>query len=295
MEIRGVVVWTMKNIDVPMRKVKLVIDLVIRHLENTLTQISMKYHSIIEAMKRNSENTRRKVYEAIKVQVLKSVDELWILFHSYEQVKEAIKFYHELKSWITDVFIPEAMKVINRMKRYYEKNFSLFIKLHERLQVYYLRLNLIIREKYEEILTYPFIKYILSVTEATVEFCKSTINYYLKNYNIRTLLELTMSRMNIYVSTFIRMVSDYETTRAVDAMASSMGFTQKIDEFTTVDFNYSYDTSWNDSDVKLSLGIKNAFDEEAPLVYDAANFSYDPKHHDPRGRMVYLGFKLSTN
>ena len=97
------------------------------------------------------------------------------------------------------------------------------------------------------------------------------------------------------LSTFIRMVSDYETTRAVDAMASSMGFTQKIDEFTTVDFNYSYDTSWNDSDVRLSLGIKNAFDEEAPLVYDAANFSYDPKHHDPRGRMVYLGFKLSTN
>ena len=32
-------------------------------------------------------------------------------------------------------------------------------------------------------------------------------------------------------------------------------------------------------------------DEMAPLVYDAANFSYDPKHHDPRGRMVYRGYE----
>jgi len=53
--------------------------------------------------------------------------------------------------------------------------------------------------------------------------------------------------------------------------------------------------SLNNSNVRLSAGIKNAFDEEAPLVYDAANFSYDPKHHDARGRMVYLGFKLATN
>ena len=96
-------------------------------------------------------------------------------------------------------------------------------------------------------------------------------------------------------STFVRMVSDYETTRALDDMAKSMGFSQSIDEFVTVDFNYSYDMSLNNSNVRLSAGIKNAFDEEAPLVYDAANFSYDPKHHDARGRMVYLGFKLATN
>ena len=39
--------------------------------------------------------------------------------------------------------------------------------------------------------------------------------------------------------------------------------------------------------------MTNAFDEEVPLVYDAANWSYDPKHHDPRGRMVYVGLKYS--
>ena len=31
---------------------------------------------------------------------------------------------------------------------------------------------------------------------------------------------------------------------------------------------------------------------DGPIVYDAANFSYDPKHHDPRGRLFYFGLKL---
>ena len=51
--------------------------------------------------------------------------------------------------------------------------------------------------------------------------------------------------------------------------------------------------SLNNSNVRLSAGIKNAFDEEVPQVYDAANWSYDPKHHDPRGRMVSVGLKLT--
>ena len=49
----------------------------------------------------------------------------------------------------------------------------------------------------------------------------------------------------------------------------------------------------NDNNIQLSLGITNATDEAAPLVFDAANWAYDPKHHDVRGRMVYVGFKLT--
>lgn len=97
------------------------------------------------------------------------------------------------------------------------------------------------------------------------------------------------------LSTFIRMVSDYETNRPLISLAQAMGYTQKIDDFVTVDFNYTYDTNWNNYDLKLSAGLKNAFDEEPPLVWDSINFSYDPKHHDARGRMVYVGFKLATN
>ena len=92
---------------------------------------------------------------------------------------------------------------------------------------------------------------------------------------------------------FIRMVSEYETTRALTAAATAAGFTSDIDSFTTVDVKYSYDLDMGGNDIKISAGINNVADEMAPIVYDAANFSYDPKHHDPRGRMVYLGIKVS--
>jgi iron complex outermembrane receptor protein len=46
-----------------------------------------------------------------------------------------------------------------------------------------------------------------------------------------------------------------------------------------------------DSEAIITVGMKNVFDEKPPVVYDAANFSYDPKHHDPRGQMYYVRAK----
>jgi iron complex outermembrane receptor protein len=98
---------------------------------------------------------------------------------------------------------------------------------------------------------------------------------------------------NNSLALFGRYTTDYSTTRPLDAIAKSRGFSQKIDSFFTVDLMDSYTIQMSDSELKLSVGVTNLFDEEVPLVYDAANWSYDPKHHDPRGRMVYVGFKLS--
>ncbi len=81
-------------------------------------------------------------------------------------------------------------------------------------------------------------------------------------------------------------VADYETTRAVPP-----GESAKIDAWTTLDLQYAYNLRFDSSEMVFSLGVKNVFDEEPPRVYDAANFSYDPKHHDPRGRMFYARVK----
>jgi iron complex outermembrane receptor protein len=91
---------------------------------------------------------------------------------------------------------------------------------------------------------------------------------------------------------YARFVSDYETDRAVSATAANMGFDQNIDSFLTLDLQYAYRFNFGDNDMKFTLGVKNALDEEAPMVYDAANWSYDPKHHDARGRMISVGLKL---
>ena len=91
-----------------------------------------------------------------------------------------------------------------------------------------------------------------------------------------------------------RWVSSYETTRPVSASAAAQGFTQDIDSHFTVDLQYTYTFDFMQADdLKFTFGVKNAFDEEVPQVYDAANWSYDPKHHDPRGRMYSVGFKMS--
>jgi iron complex outermembrane receptor protein len=83
-------------------------------------------------------------------------------------------------------------------------------------------------------------------------------------------------------------VDEYETTRAVPDDESA-----KIDSWTTMDLNYSYNLAFSESAAVFSIGAKNVFDEKPPRVYDAANFSYDPKHHDPRGRMFYARVKYA--
>ena len=86
--------------------------------------------------------------------------------------------------------------------------------------------------------------------------------------------------------------SSYETTRPVDPRARSLGYTRNIDSWLTVDLQYAYAFKLAGAEGILSLGSKNLFDEEAPRAYDGVNFSFDPKHHDPRGRLWYAGIKV---
>ena len=98
------------------------------------------------------------------------------------------------------------------------------------------------------------------------------------------------------VAAFARYVSDYKTTRAITAAGTATGYFSEdgsIDSFTTVDVQYSYNVA--SENVLLTVGLKNAFDEEVPWVFDDTNWSYDPKHHDPRGRMFTLGVKYMVD
>ena len=113
----------------------------------------------------------------------------------------------------------------------------------------------------------------------------------------KSVLSLALVNGDHSLKAFYRMVSDYETSRSFTSgygpIANSRGFTKNIDEFNTLDLKYSYNMDMNDGNLKFTLGLNNATDEEPPLVFDDANFSYDPKHHDIRGRMVYMGVKFS--
>jgi iron complex outermembrane receptor protein len=61
----------------------------------------------------------------------------------------------------------------------------------------------------------------------------------------------------------------------------------------TLDLQYSFSFKLGSTEAMVTLGGKNITDEDAPQVFDAANFSYDPKHHDPRGQIWYTRIKLA--
>jgi len=88
-------------------------------------------------------------------------------------------------------------------------------------------------------------------------------------------------------------VSDYETTRLIPDSAMLAGYSPKIDSWSTLDLQYSFQHSFKAVDATLTLGLKNLTDEKAPSVYDAANFSYDAKQHDPRGQIWYFQLKAT--
>ena len=41
------------------------------------------------------------------------------------------------------------------------------------------------------------------------------------------------------------------------------------------------------------FALINLFDEEPPLLYDAPDFSFDTRVHDPRGRLINLTLELN--
>jgi iron complex outermembrane recepter protein len=61
-----------------------------------------------------------------------------------------------------------------------------------------------------------------------------------------------------------------------------------IESYAPVELQYQLSFDVQQSQASISIGSINLFDEEPPFVVDGANFSYDPKHHDPRGRIFYL-------
>ena len=88
-------------------------------------------------------------------------------------------------------------------------------------------------------------------------------------------------------------VDSYKTSINVPSSAQALGFNNGIKSWRTMDLSYNYNFNLGDTQAVFTLGGKNVFDKEAPRVYDAANFSYDPKHHDARGRMWFVRVKFA--
>ena len=88
-------------------------------------------------------------------------------------------------------------------------------------------------------------------------------------------------------------VDSYKTSRPLVAYAENLGFTNDINTWRTVDLSYNYNFEVGDTQAVFTLGGKNILDRQAPKVWNDTNFSYDPKQHDPRGRMYFARVKFA--
>ncbi len=84
----------------------------------------------------------------------------------------------------------------------------------------------------------------------------------------------------------------FGSTTDIQEIADNLGIEDdKIDSWTTVDAQYSYELPVGDTNIRFTIGARNLFNEDPPKV--AKNGGYDEFVHNPLGRTVYGSVGIS--
>ena len=93
-----------------------------------------------------------------------------------------------------------------------------------------------------------------------------------------------------------RYIDSYKNTRAITGLGLTYGYKNKVDSFVVHDYCLKNSETFTPDFLsgKLNFGfcIININDESAPQLYDAPDFSFATRVHDPRGRMFSINFNL---
>jgi iron complex outermembrane receptor protein len=106
----------------------------------------------------------------------------------------------------------------------------------------------------------------------------------LPKLRLNTFFSWTLNEFVLGVNS--RYVDGYSNERSIPASAISLGYSNYIKSFMVHDLSITKLFKIYKGEMKLGLGFSNAFDKSAPLLYDAPDFSFDTRVHDPRGRLI---------
>ncbi len=98
-----------------------------------------------------------------------------------------------------------------------------------------------------------------------------------------------------------RYIDGYINDTPIPPASIDRGYSNEVDSSFLLDFSvdlplsdlFTIDTIGGDYELKTNFAIINLFDEDAPRLYDAPDFSFDTRVHDPRGRMLSIQFELA--
>ena len=88
-----------------------------------------------------------------------------------------------------------------------------------------------------------------------------------------------------------RYIDGYSNERPINSLGTAYGYDNSVDSFLTNDLSIKKLVRTNKGEIDIKLSVINVFDEEAPRLYDAPDFSFDTRVHDPRGRIIGISFE----
>ena len=113
----------------------------------------------------------------------------------------------------------------------------------------------------------------------------------LPKLRLNSFLSWTMNDLTLGMNS--RYLDEYINERSIPSSAASLGYTNQIKSLLVHDFSITRTFQSPRGALEVGLGVMNAFDRKAPLLYDAPDFSFDTRLHDPRGRLINFSVELN--
>jgi len=88
-----------------------------------------------------------------------------------------------------------------------------------------------------------------------------------------------------------RYLDGYKNYRTISDLGQSLGYKNIVDSFLIVDFSVGSYIEFRGGKIDFKVSIANVLDQSAPRVFDAPDFSFDTRAHDPRGKIIGLTFE----
>jgi len=121
------------------------------------------------------------------------------------------------------------------------------------------------------------------------KFNYDTHLYSLPKIRINTSLGLNVKNYDYRITA--RYIDGYNNGRAISTRGLQLGYGNKVESFLVFDFSIGNYFSFKNGVLNYKISASNIFNEPAPRVYDAPDFSFDSRTHDPRGRIIGLNFE----
>ena len=89
-----------------------------------------------------------------------------------------------------------------------------------------------------------------------------------------------------------RHIDGYNNERPITGLGLTYGYKNKVDSFLVFDLSIVKLVEVRNGNLNLKFSSSNIFNESAPRLYDAPDFSFDSRVHDPRGRIIGINIEF---